>query len=165
MTANVGGPGMPGEAPDYPQVRGVIPFLSGKGFRIGFTHIALLDDHLVSLPASLNYRGTVFLQPPPSSSLVDRFPSVKDELTRVAIPQPLLEFANATKIPYRDIRRVRLMARPGPLVSPLLQVWHAHGSPWWLFRRSNFQGDWEKARYAKELLPSLLPVPVEIEGV
>ncbi len=147
------------------RVLGILPFVADLGSTPRWHHLLFTQDKILAIPASSEPReGAARLFLPRSEDLADRYPSVRAALALVAVPQPLTPAHATAIIPYAVVRRVRLRRGHDSRTLPELEIRAGRGTTWWFLQKEDETADSEKACFARDLLLSLLPFPVELVG-
>ncbi len=146
------------------RILGVLPFVADVSTTPRWHHLLFTEDKILAVPAFAEPPSDVerlFLPPPPP--LAERYPSVRRALRQVAIPQPLTPAHVSAVVPYAMVRAARLTHGRATQPLPELEIRAGRRTSWWFFRTED-GGDPERACYARDLLTSLLPFPVELVG-
>ncbi len=147
------------------RILGVLPFVADVSTIPRWHHLLFTEDKILAVPAfaePAHDASTLVLPPPPAFAA--RYPSVRRSLGLVAIPQPLTPAHVTAVVRYADVTRVRLEHGRETAPLPELSVRAGRRMSWWFFRKEDGSGDPERACYARDLLLSLLPFPVELVG-
>ena len=146
------------------RILGVLPFVADVSTTPRWHHLLFTEDKILAVPVFAESPSDVeslFLLPP--QPLAERYPSVRSALRLVAIPQPLTPARVAAVVPYALVRAARLTHGRATQPLPELEIRAGRRTSWWFFRTEE-GGDPERACYARDLLLSLLPFPVELVG-
>ena len=147
------------------RILGVLPFVSDVSTEPRWHHLIFTEDKILGVPAFTEPApGAGSLCLPPRTALAERYRAVRSVLGLVAIPQPLTPAHVTAVLPYAVVRRVRLTHGRETQPLPALEIHAGRRTSWWFFRKEDGSGDPEKACYARDLLLSLLPFPVELVG-
>jgi len=148
------------------RILAVLPFVADASSTPRWHHLLFTEDKVLAIPAfaepAPEADGLLLLNP---SGLAEPYPSVKTALGLVAIPRPLTPAHVTAVVPYALVRRVRLTrGRGGKQALPELEIRAGRRTTWWFLQKEDETADAEKACYARDLLLSLLPFPVELVG-
>ena len=147
------------------RVLGVLPFVADVSTIPRWHHLLFTEAKFLAVPAfpePAPQASGLFLPPP--APFADRYPEVHAELNLVAIPRPLTPAHVTAVIPYAAVRRGRLTRGHARQTLPCLEIRAGRRTTWWFFRKDDDVGDPEKACYARDLLVTLLPFPLELVG-
>ncbi len=147
------------------RILGILPFVADIGSTPGWHHLLFTEDKILAVsafPEPAPELEDLFL--PRVASLGARYPSVAAALRLVAVPEPLHPAHVTAIIPYALVRRVCLSRGHGPGRLPELQICAGRRTSWWFLQKEDETADEEKTCYARDLLLSLLPFPVELVG-
>ena len=147
------------------RILGVLPFVADVSTIPRWHNLLFTEDKILAVPAFGEPSPDalrLFLPPPPA--FAGRYPSVRRSLGLVAIPQPLTPAHVTAVIRFADVARVRLKHGRETAPLPELSIRAGRRTSWWFFRKEDGSGDPERACYARDLLLSLLPFPVELVG-
>lgn len=147
------------------RILGVLPFVADVSTIPRWHHLLFTEAKILAVPAfgePAADASRLFLPSPPA--FAGRYPSVRRSLGLVAIPQPLTPAHVTAMVPYADVTRVRLEHGRETAPLPELSIRAGRRTSWWFFRKEDGSGDPASACYARDLLLSLLPFPVELVG-
>ncbi len=147
------------------RILAILPFVADVGSTPRWHHLLFTEDKILAIPANPEPAPEALgLFLPRLAVPAARYPSVEAELRLIAIPQPLTPAHVTAIVPYAMVRRARLTSGRGPQVLPELEIRAGRQTTWWFLQKEDETSDGEKACYARELLLSLLPFPVELGG-
>lgn len=147
------------------RILAVLPFVADIESTPRWHHLLFTEDKILAVPAypvPAAEARALFL--PRHVFPGDRYPSVHEALNLVAVPEPLGPAHVTAIVPYALVRRVRLSRGHGGQVLPELEIRAGRRTTWWFLQKEDGTADGEKACFARELLLSLLPFPVELVG-
>ncbi len=147
------------------RILGILPFVADIGSTPRWHHLLFTEDKILAVsafPEPAPELEDLFL--PRIAGIGARYPSVAVALRLVAVPEPLHPAHVTAIIPYALVRRVRLSRGHGSGRLPELEIRAGRRTSWWFLQKEDETADEEKACYARDLLLSLLPFPVELVG-
>lgn len=147
------------------RILGILPFVADIASTPRWYHLVFTEDKILAVSAFAEPVPEVedlFLPRP--GAMAARYPTVAAALKLVAIPEPLHAAHVTAVIPYSLVRRVRLSRGHGPGRLPELEIGAGRRTTWWFLQKEDATPDDEKTCYARDLLLSLLPFPVELVG-
>jgi len=147
------------------RILGILPFVADVSSVPRWHHLLFTEDKILAIPA--------FSEPAPDATdlflprpmdIADGYPSVRAALRLVAIPKPLTPGHVTAILPYTIVRGARLSRGRGTQALPELEFRAGRNTTWWFLQKEDETADAEKACYARDLLISLLPFPVQLVG-
>lgn len=166
LTVRDGPPGDLLEAFTGPErVLGILPFVTDASSTPRWHHLLFTEDKILAIPAAPEPAPDALgLFMPSPEPLAERYPSVQASLRLVTVPRPLTPAHVTAIVPYAVVRRARLSRGRDPQRLPELEIRAGRRTTWWFLQKEDESPDGEKACYARELLLTLLPFPVELAG-